>query len=240
MTTTTNRHTHNVRFLGLVLAALVVTLSLHADATPAPVKNSDPRFAIGAEIGSVGYGPAVIVTASKNFTATFGYTWFSYDYDLSNSHGDFNAKLKLSNLQALLNWHPFAGSFHLTAGAFICDNKVTLDGVPQSNSTFNINDVTYTTAQVGNLSGTGKLVKGAAPFLGLGWSKKPTKSGFGCFFDLGVLFMSSPEVSFNVTGPIRNDPTFQSNLHAQEQKTNKDLKPFKYYPVIQFGLLYRF
>jgi hypothetical protein len=234
------------RLLGLALSALLTTASLRAETSsasaPVPTKTeaSIPRFAIGGEIGTVGWGPVVVLTASKHFTANLGYTWFNYDYDYSDTDGDYKAKAKLSNIQAIANWHPFAGTFHLSAGAFLTDNKVDMTAVPSGNKTYEIGDGTYTAAQVGTLAGTAVISDGVAPFLGLGWAKSPGKSGFGFYFDVGILFIDAPTATFYATGPIANDPNFKANLRKEEQSINDDLSSFEFYPVIKMGFVYRF
>jgi hypothetical protein len=62
-------------------------------------------------------------------------------------------------------------------------------------------------------------------------------------FDLGVVFQGSPKAT--LTGTC-TDPTpglcstFQSDLAAQQQTANDDLKNFRYYPVVTLGLAYTF
>ena len=226
-------------FLGLALSASLVTIGLNAQTTPTTTE-SIPSFAIGAEAGTVGFGPVVVLTASKHFTANIGYTWLNYDYDFSDKNGDYKAKLKFSNVQAIANWHPFAGSFHVSAGVFLTDNKVDSTALPKANATYQIGDVTYTGAQVGTVSGTTELSKGAAPFVGLGWSKAPGKSGFGFFVDMGVILSNTPQTKLTATGPVASDPTFKANLSKEEQNINDELDSLKYYPIIQIGLMYRF
>jgi hypothetical protein len=232
---------------GLVLSVCLLGSLLRAETPPEtppvetkPAESTAAPVAIGAEVGTAGFGPVVIVTASKNFTATLGYTWLSYTRNTSSSDADYDGKLKFSNVQAILNWHPFAGGFHVSAGAFLSDNKVTVAGKPKGDTTYDIGNTTYTAAQVGTLSGNVKLAKGAVPYVGLGWAKKPLNGGFGAFFDVGVLISSTPKASLSATGPIASDPTFQANLQTEEQSVNSDLKSLRYYPVLQFGVLYRF
>jgi hypothetical protein len=236
------QHTRAARFLGMALSVCLVAIGLHAESAPAPTTESKAsRFAIGAEAGTAGYGPVLVVTASKHFTLNVGYTWLNYDYDYTDTNGDYKAKLKLSNFQAMANWHPFAGTFHLSAGAFATENKMDMTGVPKAGNTYDIGGTIYTAAQVGTLTGAAEISSGVAPFLGLGWTKVPTKSGFGFFFEVGVLFINAPTVKLATTGgTLANDPTFKSNLHKEEQTINDDLSSFKYYPVAQLGLIYRF
>jgi len=225
------------RLAGLALAALLATAALRAQPT-ATTSEPMPRFAAGVEAGTAGFGPVVVFTASRYVTASVGYTFLSYDYDFSDADTDFNGTLKLSNLQAILNWHPKAGAFHLSAGVVVTNNKIDITAKPTN--TYEIGDTTYTLAQIGTLDGTVKIGKGAKPYVGLGWSKTPVNSGFGFFCDLGVIFMESPKVTMRSTGPIASDAGFQRDLRQEEQNVNDDLDEFKYYPVIQIGALYRF
>jgi hypothetical protein len=236
----TSRAAH---LLGLALSLCLLSLSSRAETQPVEVQKTETKaspIAIGAEAGTAGFGPDVIITVSKNFTVTGGYTWLNFNYDTSSSDADYTGKLKLSNVQAMVNWHPFAGTFHISAGAFLSDNKVTVTGKPKGNATYEIGGTTYTAAQIGTLSGNAELVKGAAPYVGFGWAKTPVKGGFGVFADIGVLFTSSAKASLSATGPIAGDATFQSNLRTEEKKVNDDLKPLRYYPIIKIGVLYRF
>jgi len=225
-----------VYVLGLAMAVCLGTAPLNA----ASVETKTTPFAIGAEIGTAGYGPTVIFTLSKYFTATGGYTWLKYNYNASSSDADYNGKLKLSNVQAFVNWHPFAGTFHLSAGAFFSNNRVGVTGQPKSSSTFDVGGTTYTAAQVGTMSGNVELAKNMEPYLGLGWTKKPLNGGIGYFVDFGILFTPTAKASLTASGSIANDPTFQTNLRKEEREIDHDLKPLRYYPIVQAGMLYRF
>jgi hypothetical protein len=225
-----------VRALVLSLAACLFSSSLRADV----VETKTTPFALGAEVGTAGYGPTAIFTFSKYFTATAGYTWLSFNYDASSADANYSGKLKLSNVQAFVNWHPYAGTFHLSAGAFVSNNRVTVTGKPKSNSSFDVGGTTYTAAQIGTLSGEVEVAKNTEPYIGFGWAKKPLDGGIGFFADFGVLFTSTAKTKLGATGPIASDPAFQTNLRKEEKDINHDLKPLRYYPIVQLGLLYRF
>ena len=225
-----------VHVLGFAISTCLLASPLRAEV----VETKTTPFALGAEIGTAGYGPTVIFTFSKYLTATAGYTWLSYNYDASSTDANYQGKLKLSNVQAYVNWHPFAGTFHISAGAFVSNNRVGVTGQPKSSTTFDVGGTTYTAAQVGTLSGNVELAKNTEPYIGFGWAKKPINGGIGFFVEFGVLFTSTAKASLGSTGPIANDPTFQTNLRKEEKDINHDLKPLRYYPIVQAGLLYRF
>ncbi|MGH7947561.1 MAG: hypothetical protein ACREF9_21520, partial [Opitutaceae bacterium] len=90
------------------------------------------------------------------------------------------------------------------------------------------------------LRGSAKFGDDVAPYLGLGWSKAPRQKGFGFFSDIGVMFSGSPSVKLSVSGTIGNDPAFQRDLAQEVKKVNDELDYVKVYPVIRFGVMYRF
>jgi hypothetical protein len=43
-------------------------------------------------------------------------------------------------------------------------------------------------------------------------------------------------VRLNATGPIASQPEFQANLAIEERNLEDDARPFRFYPVLSFGL----
>jgi hypothetical protein len=68
----------------------------------------------------------------------------------------------------------------------------------------------------------------------------------------GVAFQGPPDTTLNLTGSacttfpisacldVDADPTVQSNVRAEQDKLNDDLKGFQFYPVISVGFGWRF
>jgi len=225
-----------IRVLGLAAVVCLFSVQLKAE----PVETKATPFALGAVIGTTGYGPTVCFTFSQYFTATAGYTWLKFNRDASSSDADYNGKLKLSNIQSFVNWHPFADTFHLSAGAFFSNNRVAIIGSPKSSSTYVVGGTTYTAAQVGTLSGEVTLAKNLEPYVGFGWAKPPLDRGIGFFADFGVLFTSAIRANLAATGPIAKDSIFQTNLRKEEGEITHDVRALRYYPIIQVGILHRF
>jgi len=113
-------------------------------------------------------------------------------------------------------------------------------GRPRAGTTYDINGVSYSAAQVGNLRGNVDF-NSIAPYLGIGWGN-PFGSGgnwsFSC--DLGVVFQGSPNVSLAADGQFADDPAFQANLEAERRDLEDELDSYKYYPVVSLGVTYRF
>jgi hypothetical protein len=223
-----------------LLAGLASTASL-ATAQQAPAdKDTASRIALVAEAGTAGFGPSLIITANEKFTFTLGYTWLDYDYDVETDDADYNGKLNLSNIKALANWHPFSGTFHFSAGLFATDNEVSITARPAPGNVFEVNGVDYPTSQIQSITGTATFEDDIAPYVGIGWAKSPANSGFAFYATLGVLFAGDATARLSATGPAAGTTQFQNNLRAEERDINDDLGVLGAYPVLQFGLQYRF
>jgi len=132
------------------------------------------------------------------------------------------------------------GSFHLTSG--LVTNPVTISATGQpTGGTYRINGTTYTSSQIGTLTAEGKL-KGVGPYLGFGFGTPATHGGALKFlFDLGAVF-GKPRVSLNASGSACGPGTAcAADLQAQQQQTQHDVEKFlKVFPMLAFGLAYRF
>jgi hypothetical protein len=236
--------TSKITRLATVAILLVATRPLLAQqaATPADGTTRTPRFAVAAEAGTTGYGPAITYTFSPKWTATIGYSWLDFEYEYTDDELGTEADLNvsLSNIQAKINWHPFAGNFHLSAGVASTKNELALSVTPGSteDEDLDIGDNTYTTSQLGTFSYRREMSDGVVPYIGFGWTKAATKKGLRLYTEFGVLFTGSSTVELNATGSVRNDPVFLADVAKERAKQEAD--SLSVYPVVKLGLLYRF
>jgi hypothetical protein len=218
------------------LAAVVAGLCLAANAQATDA-------AVSADVGSLGAGLHLIVPVQDGFNARIGFSSYNYNYNGSTSDVDYDFKLKLQTIDALLDWYPLSGSFHLSGGFFHNGNKITSVAKPGINGSYTINGDTYTVAQAGSIDGSTDF-RSAAPYLGIGWGNPASKEkGWGFTSDVGVVFQGAPSSTLTSSGcaataqictQLYNDLSVESsNL---DQKTNN----FKYYPVIRIGVSYSF
>ena len=157
-----------------------------------------------------------------------------------NSGVAYDVKLKLKAVEALVDLSPSArGSFHFTVGLLTNPVKITGTGVPGQSGTFDINNHTYTSAQVGTLSAEGKFPS-ASPYFGIGFGTPARKGGRIKFlFDLGAS-IGKAKLTLDATGASSNTQ-LRADLAAQQQKTQDDLDKYaKVYPVLSFGLAFHF
>ena len=151
---------------------------------------------------------------------------------------EYNVDLKLMSLSALLDWHPFEGSFRISGGVLYNGNEIEVDS--KLSGSYQVGDKTYTAQEVGTLKGKIDFNK-MAPYLGLGWDTSFGKDkGFGFLFELGAIYQGSPDVNLSADGLLASNQDFQNNLAKEEENMQRDVDDYKFYPVVSLGLSYRF
>jgi hypothetical protein len=226
------------------VAALVLSLALgsRGEAQQPPRLSPAPHYAdvsVALRFGTTGVGLELGKLLTSHVSVRVGANYFKLSATKQQSDVTYNATLKLQALSALLDVYPGRrGGFHATAG--IVTNPVTITGTGRpTGGTYTINGVSYTSAQVGTLTAEGKF-PGVSPYVGLGFGT-PARSRrpLAFLFDLGAV-IGQPTISISATGAAA-DPTLMSDVQAQVDKTQSDVRKYlKVYPVLAFGLAYRF
>jgi len=224
----------------LKLSSIAFAGLISATAASAQTAPSSGSTAISGDIGTTGFGATLWITASPKFVVSFGYGTFDSEPNYSTDDVDFTSQLDLSNLSALVHWHPAGGPFHLSGGAVWADNSILVTGEPGPGNTYDFSGSTYTAAEVGTLTGAADYGDGVVPYLGLGWAKRPSGEGWGLSIDLGAILTGSANAALSATGPIAADPTFQQNLRDEENDLNDQLRRVSVFPVARLGVMYRF
>lgn len=196
--------------------------------------------AIALRLSTLGFGIEASKWLVPHVSARIGANFGSFSKDGKESSDiSYNIDLKFKAFEALVDLSPSArGNFHFTAGLLTNPVKLTGTGVP-TGGTFDINDHTYTSAQVGTLSAEAKF-PGASPYFGIGFGTGARKGGRVKFlFDLGAS-IGKAKLLLSATGAA-NNAQLASDLQAQQQKTQDDLDKYaKVYPVLSFGLAFHF
>jgi hypothetical protein len=219
----------NLRSLGRISLTSVALISLLASANAAAAE-----FGVGIKGGLLGYGPEGTLGLSQYFNVRLGQNSYSYQTEMDEDDISYDGELDWKTTALLLDWHPFGGTFRLTAGLVNNRNTIQLTATPTSNQV--IGGTTYTPAQIGTLSGDVSF-KRNVPFFGLGWGNAVGKGWpVGVNFEIGVLKQGSPSVSLSSSSGIVS----QADLDAEARQTEDDMKDFDIYPVIALGLSYRF
>lgn len=196
-------------FVGLVLFAACASAS---------------AAGIGVRAGTTGIGADIAWGIAPTLSARVGYSALRWSYDTDTSDFSYDGKLKLANLNGMLDFHPLGPVFRLTGGVILNDNKYDVTGRP--------------TAGGGSVSGTVEAGRSAAPYLGIGWGTV-AGAGINLYADLGIMFMGSPKarLSADCAGlSAAACASLQGRVAAEQARLEDELERFKYYPVLNVGL----
>lgn len=194
---------------------------------------------VDVHVSTLGLGGELNYTFNSYFTGRVDLNGYNYSYNTTKQQIDYDFNLHLKTYGVLVDLHPFAGTFRLTAGYFSNKNDVNAVASPQ-NGSYTINGDSYSSSELSSLTGA-ITFNSSAPYVGLGWSTLGTTStGFGFEFDIGALLQGTPTANLSATGSATSNPKFQSDLAAEQAKFQNDLNSFKTYPVVSLGLAYRF
>jgi hypothetical protein len=229
-----------------------------AAATPGPraKQSSEGRIPIGVgvKVSTLGIGGEVAVAVSHRSNVRFGFNAFSYGDTFVKDGVTYKGNLDLRSAQAsydlfLSRW------FHVSPGVLVYNgNKVSANASVPGGQSFTLSNTNYVSAAADPITGTGKLtVYKAAPMLlfGIGNLVPRSNRHFSASFEIGAVYQGPPRVTLNLSGSacdstglncrsISSDPTIQSNIAAEQAKLNKSASPYKFYPVLSFGVGYKF
>ena len=197
---------------------------------------------LGLRAGTLGGG----IELAHAFTDTLGFrigaSGLNYSTTETYESVDYDAKLKLATGQLLFDWFPFSNNFRLSAGAMYNGNKLTMDGKPSPGGTYTLNGNTYSSSDIGALSGKVDFRK-TAPYIGLGYGR-PIGKGLSLTADLGVLFQGAPESTLTATcgaaTPALTCSQIQSDVAAEQATLDDDMHKYQFYPVLSIGFAYVF
>ena len=195
--------------LAVLAAALAAAGSAHA-------------FGIGVRAGTTGLGADVAWKLAPTLSARLGYSRLDWDLDTSTDRLDYDGKLKLSAVNAFLDFSPL-GPFRITGGFLFGDNQFDVSANRSG----------------GSISGTVEPGRSAAPYLGIGYGNV---SGLGVNFytDLGIAFHGTPKVALHANcgsfAGTAQCTTLQSEAASEQARLEDKLKKYKYYPVLNIGL----
>jgi len=199
------------------------------------------ELATTLDLGTTGLGLHLSTPLNTKLNGRVGLNVANYSYDGNTSDMEYDFKLKLKTVDALLDYHPFDGAFRITGGVVYNGNKIDARAKPNG-GTYTVNGRPYAAAAVGDLSGKIDFRK-AAPYLGIGWGNAVKAQGWSVGADLGVSFQGSPKTqlaSNNCTAPAPLCQQLASDVAAENAELAEEVKDFKLYPVVRVGISYRF
>lgn len=199
---------------------------------PAPLQG---QVGLAVRASTLGIGGELSFRAARNLGIRLGGNYLQFSRDATVENIDYHLTPHFENGTAILDFHPFGGSFHLSGGLLLNYNEG--DMVATLNQNIEIGDSTYTPQQVGSLTGTVSFKK-TAPYLGLGFAGR---SRVAILFDLGVGFTGTPQVELlgdtNLTGAAKT--AFDANVVKEQQQAQTEIdshKILRYHPVVSLGV----
>jgi hypothetical protein len=226
-----------------LLAAAALLL---AGAGPTVSAAADPDVALAVRAGTPGVGLDLDLGLSPSFGIRVGLSGFNINHSIDTSDVNYDGRLKLRTVTGLLDWYVLRGSFHLTAGVAGNGTKLDVIGTPSQGS-YTINGTTYSSSQLGSLSGELKFGNSLSPYVGFGWGNPAGGSGHLHFLlDVGAIYGGIPSVSLSAQcGPAAPPGSalcdqIQGNVASEQQKLRDKATILKWYPVASLGIAVRF
>ena len=224
--------------------------------TPKPqtVDQDAHKVGIGFVFGTLGLGGQAAVGLNRKLDVRGELNFFRISRSTVRNGITYDASIHLGNVGLLLDWFPWANGFHVSPGLLVYNgNKITGSASVTGGQFFTLNGTPYFSSTTTPVTGSATIgLNKVAPEILFGWGTLlPRTRHWSVIFDAGVLFWGSPNVTMNLTGDVCDfgqtncraisaDPTVQANIKAQEQKYTSNASPYKVFPVIQFGVGYRF
>ncbi len=242
--------------------AAAVTDAPDSAATPAPEAPAAPAkgssegripIGVGVKVSTLGIGGEVAVAVTHRSNVRFGFNAFNYGHTFDKDGVTYKGALDLRSAQATYDLF-FFKEFHISPGVLVYNgNNVTANASVPGGKSFTLSNTNYVSSAADPIAGTGKLtVYKAAPMIlfGIG-NLVPRSRHFSTSFEIGAAYQGPPRVTLNLSGSacdstglfcrsISSDPTIQSNIAAEQVKLNKSASPYKFYPVLSFGVGFKF
>jgi hypothetical protein len=209
-----------------------------AAALASPTLAGDGTIAATVTAGTLGVGPELSLRPMERMGVRASLSWLSLSRETDVGDITYDGDLGLLSMGATVDWYPFDGGFRISAGGRWNGNDLGLSATPGGPVT--VGGGTYTPAEIGRLTGTVEASP-FAPVLTLGWGGK-LGPGFTFGVEAGVMYQGAPEIK-NLRasgGLLENDPGLLVDLEAEEQRIEDEMDPYRFWPVVQMVLLYRF
>lgn len=203
---------------------------------------------VRAEVGTTGYGGALLWTVNPYVGLALGYnggdiSWrddvsvngTKYDLDMENKTAYLNAELRPWGASE----NAFAKSIYVAAGVGYLDNDYDLQKRTSSGRTLTVDGNDYQVIDAsrdGGVNGKMSYKNDIAPYVGLGIAPKINKN-FGLFGEVGAYYTGNPTVDlnhYNLTA-VSGAQDIETNVRNEEDKIRNDSK-YEWMPVGKVGV----
>ncbi|AFQ50405.1 hypothetical protein [Burkholderia cepacia] len=186
-----------------------------------------------------GIGAAVSFNSVLGAHADFNAINLTHDFTVAGNRYQDDIKLRQGGLYAdIFPWH--GSGFRATIGLRFNDDEIRGVSVPD-NGTFVFAGKRYP-ALPGMYAVAEARYPTVMPYVGIGYGHRPASKGFGFVADLGVAY-GIPRCSYTLSpelaaaaGPKKSQILAESGL----DELNRMMSRYRWYPVLQIGISYRF
>lgn len=224
-------------------AASLVAITLGGHALAQSTTNeAQGKASVGVTAGSLGVGPEIGYRFSQHVGVRANGGFLGVDHSFSSGGIEYDGHAKLSSAGVLVDLYPFGGGFRISAGARYNGTNGNVRATPDGPT--KIGSLVFTPEQIGTITGRADL-REFAPQLTLGYGGKLRK-GLAFTVEAGALFQGAVRIrDFTSNGTLATDPTiagttYRGELAKQRQKLQDSANDYQVYPILQFGLKYRF
>ena len=216
-------------------------------------KNQLIPTGVRAEVGTTGYGGALLWTANPYVGLALGYnggdiSWTDdvsvngtkYDLDMDNKLAYLNAEIRPWGASE----NRWAQGVYMAAGVGFLDNQYDLQKRIGNGETLSIDGNNYelaTQGQQGGVRGQMSYENDIAPYVGLGFAPKINKN-WGVFGEVGAYYTGNPQVQltqYNLAPVTGNTITAQDAVDKEVNEIRNDDK-YEWLPVAKLGVSYHF
>ncbi len=223
----------------ILCAAVLVALAASSVQADDSATFGSGKWSVGMGVSTLGIGANVAYKFNESFKVRGVVNYFRLSRKFSDSDTALDTKLRLLTVGALGDWHVMQNGFRVTGGLVYNGNRLNVTGKLTRNLT--INGRTYTPAEIGEAKGTLDFRK-IAPYLGIGYdSGHEKKAGFSFTADAGILFQGKVRGKVDsISGLAANRAHAVNDMKDDIVNTANKSRWLKTYPVISFGLNYKF
>ena len=211
------------------------------------------KVAFGLTANTLGGGAEIATPLGNGFNLRVGANFIQFQYPFSKDGLDYTPQIKLESAQGTIDWFPGNGDFHVSAGALYFKNDLSGPASVQVGQTFTLGSATYLNSIDDPVSGTAAVTysRKIAPLVLIGFGNLLPRTGRRLSFPLeaGVAYMGAPQTRLILKGTsctsdgcfdAGTDAGMQSNIKLEQTKISNDLSYTTFYPVLSFGVAFRF
>ncbi len=209
-------------------------------------------IALGVKLSPLGVGAEVATPLARSFNLRGAANFVNIGYGFSEDGANYEGEMHFRSGQAMLDWFPFHGAFHISPGVLIYRSQLFAAASVPAGAQFELGDNGFTSSPADPVHGSATLTFGRSlmPQIMMGWGNLLPRSGrrWSVPFEVGAAYMGHNLVQLNLQGTAcvqygclsTSDPTIQQSIQAEQATFNEDLKRAQVYPILSTGFAYRF